>query len=230
MGVMFQQKKNGGNVKEDERTILKNKEYYSTTKGVLYFKKQVRTKIEEYCGEDKVKFVCIGDGAPWIWNMVRELIPNGRVEILDWYHVAERIGLLAAEFYPKDETAREVLRDELKGYFYNEEHAKAITKLNEMYEGTTSKELKGFIFQQVGYFDNNKERMHYKQYRNNGYAIGSGAIESANKYVVQRRLKISGAVWTPDHANAMAHLRAEYINGRFDALHGMKNHPFLAST
>lgn len=215
---------------KDGKSVIKNKLYYSTTNGAAYFKKQVKVKIEEYCSDSKVKFVCIGDGAAWIWNICKELIPKGRVEILDWYHVAERVGIIAAELYPDNETERGELRHELKGYLYNGEHEKAVAKLNQLYEQTRSKELKGLIFQQLGYFDNNKERMHYPDYVKQGYAIGSGAIESANKYVIQRRLKLPGIRWTSENANNMAHIRTEYINGKLDELYGIKENPLLAIT
>ena len=39
------------------------------------------------------------------------------------------------------------------------------------------------------YFDLRKDRMKYKEFREKDYFLGSGAIESANKYVIQARLK-----------------------------------------
>ena len=75
------------------------------------------------------------------------------------------------------------------------------------------------------YIENNKERMKYDLYKKKGYCIGSGAIESANKYVVQRRLKLAGMKWNQDNANFMVHLRAEYINKQMDAYYGIESNP-----
>ena len=44
--------------------------------------------------EDKVRLCVIGDGAPWIWNRVREIFPTIK-EILDFYHCSEYIHDLA---------------------------------------------------------------------------------------------------------------------------------------
>ncbi len=52
----------------------------------------------------------------------------------------------------------------------------------------------------VTYFTNNQHRMDYPTYRENGYQIGSGTIESACKQIVTQRLKVSGAIWELDNA------------------------------
>ena len=38
--------------------------------------------------------IFLGDGAEWIWNLVRDYYPEA-VQIVDWFHAAERL----AEFY-----------------------------------------------------------------------------------------------------------------------------------
>lgn len=215
---------------ETDGQEIKNKIYYSTTNGVDYFKKQVKMKLEQYCKDSKVKVICIADGAHWIWNLCKELIPQQRVEILDWYHVVERIGILCAELYPENESERTTSMTEIVGYFYDDKYENVVTKLNQLYTQTKSKELKEKIYLQITYFDNNKERIHYPVYRKSGYAIGSGAVESANKYVIQRRLKLPGIRWTNENANNMAHLRTEYINGNFDRIYDIRQNPLTAIT
>jgi hypothetical protein len=120
--------------KEDRRVKVAqviNKRYFSAVSRINYFKKQVKCELEKYCKGEKVKIVCIGDGASWIWKMIKELVPKGRIEILDWYHVKERITLLAADLFSKSnqESDKELFIDELKGYFYNGEFNKGIELL-----------------------------------------------------------------------------------------------------
>lgn len=55
--------------------------------------------------------------------------------------------------------------------------------------------------------------MRYSQYRQQGYAIGSGTVESSCKQVATARLKISGARWTLDGAVATAKARAAWLSG-----------------
>lgn len=46
--------------------------------------------------------------------------------------------------------------------------------------------------QVIKYFESNAYRMNYPEYDRKGYYIGSGAIESAHRTVIQKRLKLAG--------------------------------------
>ena len=58
--------------------------------------------------------------------------------------------------------------------------------------------------------------MQYPQFQDAGWPIGDGAVESANKLVVEARLKGSGMHWAPDHVNPMVALRNIACNDRWD--------------
>lgn len=217
-----------------KKRVIKDKNYYSTLQKIKSFKKHAKVKIEQFCKDDKVNLIFLGDGAKWIWNLARELVPDDkkRIEILDWYHVNERISILSAKLFPDSiqNTDKELFVDELKRCFRHDNYDEAITILNQKYEKTKHKEIKEYIYQMINYFDRNRIRMDYKKYRGMGFSIGSGAIESANKNVIQRRLKVPGARWNYQNADAMAHLRAEYCNGRFDEICGIQNNPLIGVT
>jgi hypothetical protein len=213
--------------KEGERNILLNKQYFSSIEDVNYFKRQVKARLEKYCGEKEADLVCIGDGADWIWNMMKEIVPQGMTEILDWYHISEKIWNLANELY---------LGDEKKINLFADEQLKWLEKGNPEIILQNMLELKGkekdklkfeMIDKLIGYIEKNKEKMRYDMYKKQGYCIGSGAIESANKHVIQKRLKLSGIRWELQNAEYMAHLRAEYINRRLDGFLGVNTNPLL---
>ena len=204
---------------EIETNLIKNKRYFSTMKNSLYLKKQLKIAIEEYCTDGEVEIVCLGDGAKWIWKMFSELFPENSTHILDWYHVAEKTGEIARKFYKENEKKKEdieLLFGELRGYFYRSEYDEGIEFLNGLYEKTKDKELMGKIQSVIGYFDNNKKRMDYKEFREKGFCIGSGSIESANKYVVQKRVKLPGCKWVEENVNRIVQLRTLYVNEEFD--------------
>lgn len=50
--------------------------------------------------ENSVRVCCIGDGAPWIWGRIREILPLAR-EILDFYHCSEHLHSLVHLQYDK---------------------------------------------------------------------------------------------------------------------------------
>ena len=215
----------------EDKQVLKNKFYYSTMGDSKELKRHLKYHLEKYCGEDEVRIVCIGDGANWIWNAINELFPkekypSGIIEIIDFYHALERIG----------DVKNTVFSDEKKGnaFFYEyKDHLKKGNlesieqKLEQLRNNQTDPEKKKFMDEQLGFFMRKKDRMRYEKYRDLGLCIGSGAIESANKYVVQRRVKLQGMKWEEENLNYMVHLRAEYINKKMDSHYGIQNNPLL---
>ena len=59
----------------------------------------------------------------------------------------------------------------------------------------------------LGYLDARRDQLRYAEFLAHGYPIGSGMVESANKLVVEARLKGSGMHWAPANVNPMLALR-----------------------
>ena len=59
------------------------------------------------------------------------------------------------------------------------------------------------------------------EYKNKGYYVGSGMIESGNKVVVQKRMKQAGQRWSTDGAQNMVVLRAKYESGDWQDVKSM---------
>ena len=74
------------------------------------------------------------------------------------------------------------------------------------------------VRQALGYFIRNRHRMHYDHYRQAGLLIGSGAVESAAKTVVQARMKQAGMRWSRNGAQAMLSLRCLLLSNRWHEL------------
>jgi hypothetical protein len=68
----------------------------------------------------------------------------------------------------------------------------------------------------LGYLEKRRAQIRYAEFRARGYPIGSGAVESANKLLVEVRLKGSGMHWAPRHVNPMLALRTIVCNDRWD--------------
>ena len=82
----------------------------------------------------------------------------------------------------------------------------------------TSPEAKEKIKDVLRYLSNHKDKMDYGAARRAGYHIGSGAIESANKFIGHTRLKRPGAWWYPTNANNILKLRCAKFNGTYDRI------------
>ena len=70
----------------------------------------------------------------------------------------------------------------------------------------------------ISYLCDRKEKFEYGWLRRGGYNIGSGGIESSNKFIANVRLKRSGAWWYPTNANNILKLRCAKYNGTFDRI------------
>lgn len=68
------------------------------------------------------------------------------------------------------------------------------------------------------YIRNRWSQLDYQGALARGLPIGSGEIESAHRYIIQKRLKLPGAWWTPHHIEAMLALRIKRANEEWDSL------------
>ena len=59
----------------------------------------------------------------------------------------------------------------------------------------------------INHLDRFSACVDYGYCRKLGWPVGSGEVESANRYIPQERMKIPGATWHPDHLNPMLALR-----------------------
>jgi len=83
----------------------------------------------------------------------------------------------------------------------------------------------------TNYYQNNKERMKYKQYRKIGCGIiGSGAIESSHRTVIQKRMKLAGQRWSIDGAKNMLRLRVIGMNKQWAKVINVLKSPPLAKS
>ena len=63
------------------------------------------------------------------------------------------------------------------------------------------------------YITNNKDNIDYPAYKAKGWFVGSGAIESGNKTVLQNRLKLPGMRWNVSTAQYVLSLKAKLESG-----------------
>jgi hypothetical protein len=68
----------------------------------------------------------------------------------------------------------------------------------------------------LGYLTKRRAQIAYAAFQAAGYPLGSGSIESANKLVVEARLKGSGMHWARANVNPMLALRAAVCSDRWD--------------
>ena len=165
--------------------------------------------------EDKVRLGIIGDGAPWIWNRCQELFPRARV-ILDYYHCSEHVHDVANNHYGKGTRKAQEWAEAMLTRIYYGLLPDVLTGLNKMEPKT--EEIEEKIDKLHNYLSDHENKTRYGTAKRAGYHIGSGAIESSNKFISNTRLKRSGAWWYINNANNMLKIRCAKYNGTYDAI------------
>jgi hypothetical protein len=137
--------------------------------------------------------VLISDGATWIRNMKEELFPDAQ-QILDFFHLKENTSNFAKAIFEMDETKYKPWTEKVVALFMASKMDEAIEEIKTLGKRRIAKSK----FNLLGYIQNNKNNIDYARYRTLGYYIGSGAIESGNRTVLQERLKRPGMRWNKE--------------------------------
>lgn len=188
--------------RKDKSNIINHKEYVSyigsvDTFRILVFSKAVELKYWEY-----ENIVFISDGSIWLRNMINELFPEA-IQILDKYHLIENIYDYGKFIFNEDINKVEKFKDKIIGYCYSKEYNLIIKELKKYKDINIPKTICNLPV----YLENNKDKINYSLYEHNNWFVGSGAIESSNKTVVQLRLKQADMRWSVDGANYIIALR-----------------------
>ena len=160
----------------------------------------------------------VSDGAPWIWNRLDWVIgragldPKRTERILDCYHAAHHISLaLQALGLPEPErtAAYRALRHQLRAGRSRE----VVATLRRMAQ---AQPFDSGVWVEIEYLEKHEAHLRYDWFGYRGHPLGSGAVESAIRRVVNLRLKGNGIYWREENAEAMLALRAAVLTGRWE--------------
>jgi hypothetical protein len=145
------------------------------------------------------------DGAEWIWNLAADYFPDS-VQIVDWYHACEHLAGAAYALQPDDpERAQRWFKQAQKHLFLGNLHL------------ITAPLDDAGLENHSRYFHTHKRRMQYQEFREEGYPIGSGTVESGIKQF-KARLAGPGMRWSRLAAERMLVVRSAVLASDFDAL------------
>ena len=153
----------------------------------------------------------LGDGAVWIWNLAGDHFGR-RVEVIDFYHATEHLWDVAKALYGEGTSRAATWADEQIRDLYKEGAAPILRALAEAM--APDEKAAEVLQRERNFFRTNAHRMDYPAFRRQGLPIGSGAIESSAKHLVQLRLKRPGARWSDPGAQAVLAVRCRLISNR----------------
>lgn len=159
---------------------------------------------------EELVFVC--DGAVWIWKLIERHFPHA-VQIVDWYHASEYLPPVAEAAFGLDTQPYHAWLENARSLLWEGQIPKLIYACQQLSSQATTA-----VHKAVTYFTNNQKRMDYARFRQQGYFIGSGTVESGGKQISGLRLKRAGARWTERGALLTAKARAAWLSGTWEVL------------
>jgi hypothetical protein len=158
----------------------------------------------------------VGDGAPWIVGQIDELFGEQGSYLIDFYHVCEYLSAAAKTIAP-DAAAGKAWMEAQKDALKTGRVGAVLGALFPHREALDVHDDKAPVRVCHRYLHARKHLLNYREALAEGLPIGSGEIESAHRYVAQKRLKLPGAWWCVEHAEHMLALRINRLNGDWDA-------------
>jgi len=168
-----------------------------------------------------------GDGARWQWLQIPALLKKLKVkkekitEIIDLMHAKQNLHkILQGCSKGIINTEKDELKKEAEELLYQGQ----IDKLGELIKEHSVKGHKVANKEKwESYFNYNRERMQYASFTEEGHPVGSGAIESAIRRVINLRMKSPAIFWLKENAEAMIFIRSQLLFGRWGTvMNGLK--------
>jgi hypothetical protein len=150
--------------------------------------------------------VVIGDGAPWVWTLADEIC-HGATQILDYPHALEHATETAQVVFGADDPCVALWTTRVERLLWEGRVDDLVREVEACVFGARGPARQALV-DLARYYRTNATRMRYDHYRAAGLPCGSGAIESAHRHVLQKRMKLAGQHWSPERADRLAQLRA----------------------
>lgn len=163
--------------------------------------------------------VFLADGAPWVWDRLDwveqrvGLTARRTVRVLDCCHAVHHVSLALAAL-GLDDGERQRRYKQLRKWLRAGKISQVIAELT---VGAWNLPEDSPAWVAIAYLEKHQLAGHldYDRFRRRGLPLGSGAIESAIRRVVNLRLKGNGLLWYEDNAEAMLVLRAAALTDRW---------------
>jgi hypothetical protein len=164
--------------------------------------------------------VFVSDGAPWLWDRLPALIVELGLSqhqvsrVLDFYQAVEHLAKLT-QLQPRWTTKeRTSWLTKPRRWLKAGKVEIGIDALRSLGRGRHKKA----IHTELNYFLKHKEHMTYDKLKALNLPIGSGAIESAIRRVLNQRIQGPAIYWKEKSAEAIILLRSYFKAGRWNTL------------
>jgi hypothetical protein len=199
-------------LKAGERVVrTRNLSYFSRKTGSEEFERLSLGEMHRRGVENAKAVAAVMDGAEWLQSFTDYHCPKA-VRILDFAHAAEHIHQIG-EFLHGEHSAES--KAWLEKHLHELKHEGPKKMLLEFQKLQRKHPQEQVVSGNLAYLKKREEQIQYPTFQAQGWPIGSGIVESANKLVVETRLKGPGMHWHENHVNPMLALRTLICSKRW---------------
>jgi len=202
------------NAQQEREIHVGNLSYFSRLADASSFIELAEVEMRRRQVREAKQVCAVTDGADWCQSLTERYRPDA-VRILDFPHAAEHVSLLL-EGFEKGNVPFPPQMLERCLHILKHRGPRSLLRLADRHvRPSTQQEGESC---HLGYLRKREALMQYPSFRQQGWPLGSGMVESANKNVVEARLKGTGMHWAHTHVNPMLALRNAVCNDRWQEM------------
>jgi len=199
-------------LKAGERVVrTRNLSYFSRKTGSEEFERLSLGEMHRRGVENAKAVAAVMDGAEWLQSFTDYHCPQA-VRILDFAHAAEHIHQIGEFLHGEHSMESKVWLEKHLHELKHEGPKKMLLEFQKLQRKHPQEQV---VSGNLAYLRKREGQIQYPTFQSQGWPIGSGIVESANKLVVEARLKGSGMHWHEKHVNPMLALRTMICSKRW---------------
>ena len=185
--------------------------YFSRLTDSASFSTLATLELHQRGVEHASQVACVVDGAEWCQSFIDLHAPQA-TRILDFAHAAEYVTAICQTVREDGALYTEAQRERL---LHTLKHDGAESVLAELRSLISTHPAPAELPKYLAYLEKREAQMQYGEFAAQGWPLGSGMVESANKLVVEERLKGPGMHWSQEQVNPMLALRNAICSDRW---------------
>lgn len=195
------------------RPFLAAKRYTASAQDMEDFGRRLKALAYRMGLRQGAEVCFIADGARCLWRWAQEHLPRNARLIQDFWHVCEHLAALAQELF---DAAWQENFWRWKALLRQSRVDEIIAEL----KGLLSKRrgrVRKRLEQEIGYLEAGRDRMDYARHEQDGWPIGSGAVEGTCKHLVKERFNLTGAHWRRKNIGKLLAIRQSIFNEEWES-------------
>ena len=191
--------------------------YFSRLTDHATFIRQAHVELHRRGTETAQTVVGVNDGADWEQQLLDRYRPDA-VRVLDFPHALAHVAQAAQATFGAGTAAASTWISAQADALKHGAPSAVLVALTTLPTAAAANPVAAGTVRDAtfGYLEKRLDQLRYAEFLAAGYPIGSGLVESANKLVVEARLKGSGMHWAREHVNPMLALRTVVCSDRWD--------------